>query len=491
MSGDLQRVELTEDALEPELDGRPTQSSAGAPRRSRRGLVWLGAGAALIGAGLVAGQAVLDARERAAVAALQEVPGVVAPLGDALSVAYELPSLSWLDLADDGRRAFLVTPGDDSTPHLQAWDLDAGTVLWDARVGSSTSPEAGENMRCSTGTADEGAVVVCLDSDGGTVWDDDGRYSWHEATYARLVVHAQDDGRQVAAWDVDERAEEIAVLDGVVATAGRDRTGVVLTARDLATGEQRWQRSLPETGEVDEGSYFPASVSSAGGVFVASTADGYVQLVRADGSVLPLESSRGWNAPDRDVVVVDLPNDADGSRTALVRDGAIGPELRGDMAPGLVDDGSLGDVVFTTADGLTAWDAASGTRRWSVDPDEPVATYDMVQVVRGTVYALGASGLAAFDGSTGEKRWVHERPDDESYSGGVLTDGVRLYLTELREPVDGQAPEPPVVHALTFDGTPAGEVTVPDGVDWMTTFGDRIWGSRTAETGVNDLVVLR
>lgn len=493
MSGDLQRVELdddTDDASRFEPSERADARGEDGPRRSRRGLVVLGVGAALVVAGLVAAQAVLDARERDAVAALQEVRGVLSPIGDSLEVAYSVPGLQWLDLPKDDGVMLLVTADGGAGSHLRAVDAETGVARWDVPVGAQVGTTQG--VQCGAGRLDGvGAAVACLDTDGGLRWGDDGRSERRPATYARVLVHAQDDGRQVATWDLDLTDEGFAVLDGQVAAVARDGADLVLTAHDLATGEQRWQRVLVGAGSEraeGEGDYSTVSVLVGGGAFVVSGPSGYDRVVAADGTLLPLTRSVGWVGPDTDTLLVNIPaDDAGGARTALVRDGVLSPAVRGEAVSTGVDDGSFGDVVFTSADGLTAWDATTGARRWATDGDDGVATYHGVLVARGTVYGWGPSGLTAFD-RDGHVRWRHALPDEATPSN-VSTDGERLYV--VVDTSDGQEPSVPEVQALTFDGEPAGRVAVPRDIRWLSPINDRFWGSVVTDDGESSIAVLR
>ena len=490
MSGELQRVELAEDG--PGLTERDEAATAHSAPHGRRGLVRLGVGAVVVVAGLVVGQAVIDARERAAVAALREVPGVLAPVGDALSVAYELPQeVQWLEPAQDGHRLLLVANGDDEAPHLQAMDSDTGEVLWDVRVAEPTNQDGATGVSCGLGRiADERAVVACLDTDAITVWGDEGEEVRREATYARVVVHAQDDGALVGAFDVDTRVEEIAMLDGIVAAVSRERGGM-LTAYDAVTGQVRWRVPAPDTATEAEAGYFRAWMSAVGGVLAVSSTTDETLFVTADGSALPVERARGWVSPKRGVLAISLPNDADGSRTLIVRDGVVGPEIRGEALIAGVDDGSLGDVVLTTAGGLSAWDAESGERRWSLDADEPVATYYSALVLRGSVYATGPSTSAAFDGRTGRVLWTRESAGEESYGGDMVTDGERLYVVGMIDVLGDEHSSVPVVDALSFGGEALGRVGLPQGIEWLSPAGGRLLGSHVTETGRGSVVVLR
>ncbi len=490
MSGELQRVELAEDG--PGLTERDEAATAHSAPHGRRGLVRLGVGAVVVVAGLVVGQAVIDARERAAVAALREVPGVLAPVGDALSVAYELPQeVQWLEPAQDGHRLLLVANGDDEAPHLQAMDSDTGEVLWDVRVAEPTNQDGATGVSCGLGRiADERAVVACLDTDAITVWGDEGEEVRREATYARVVVHAQDDGALVGAFDVDTRVEEIAMLDGIVAAVSRER-GEMLTAYDAVTGQVRWLVPAPDTATEAEAGYFRAWMSAVGGVLAVSSTTDETLFVTADGSALPVERARGWVSPKRGVLAISLPNDADGSRTLIVRDGVVGPEIRGEALIAGVDDGSLGDVVLTTAGGLSAWDAESGERRWSLDTDEPVATYYSALVLRGSVYATGPSTSAAFDGRTGRVLWTRESAGEESYGGDMVTDGERLYVVGMIDVLGDEHSSVPVVDALSFGGEALGRVGLPQGIEWLSPAGGRLLGSHVTETGRGSVAVLR
>ena len=73
--GGLQEVEL--------VDGELT---ADAPGRRRAPLRWVVVGLLVLGVGLAATQGMLTARERAAIAELARVPGVLSPVDETLVV---------------------------------------------------------------------------------------------------------------------------------------------------------------------------------------------------------------------------------------------------------------------------------------------------------------------------------------------------------------------------------------------------------------------
>ncbi|WP_236123655.1 outer membrane protein assembly factor BamB family protein [Cellulomonas palmilytica] len=477
----MQRVELDEgeDRVPDRRPAMPADEPDALPlrrRRSRRGAALVGAGAALVVGGLAVGQAVLDARERRTVAALQDVDGVLPPVGDRLTVAYSIDSPSAFDVVGD--RLMTAADDPDGTRRVTVRSAEDGRELWSAPVG--TAPDSSEHAvvaqaPCRAATTDAwGDVVLCLDTDATTWWGDTGELERDEATYVRLVVLGLADGTEVVRRELDADVRDALLIDDVLVTVRASGRQAVLTGSDL-DGTVRWERRLDddETG----GGSGPITLTETGGaVWVDGSAGLPLGLVTSDGEVLPHEVDGSWASDDDTLLLVEATGA--GSRTTLIRDAEAAATVEGNPVQTVVDDESLGDVVLTDQDGLTLWDVRTGDARWTVPEEADLSggytrsLYGSI-VLRGVVYVWDESAVRAFAGSDGRLLWTDE-PEGFGVSE-VLTDGTRLYVSpSFEEGSDGVSS----LRALTLEGDPAGRVALPDDLRWTMSFDGWFWGVR-------------
>jgi len=498
----MQRVEL-EDPSGPPPDAPTDVPDGGDPpaRGRRRTRARVAAGAALVVAGLVAAQAVLDARERAAVEALQQVAGVVAPVGDELDEAWSA-TLGAGMLVVDGRLVVLGVT--DGSPRLTARSPDDGTVVWSAPLDVPREAAEGglPGAACQPArTSAWGPLVVCLETDALQTWTDEGDTTVTPATRARVVVRAAADGTELLRRDVDLAVQGALVLDDVLVTVqGGEGTAVVRGHRladveaetDAAAWRTAWERTLRADDE-PEGASGPFGLSSVGGVVLVTTSLGpQVGALTADGDLLPGTYDGGY-AGEGEVLGL-MTTTGTTLRSTIVRDGEAVVTVDGMPMLGSVDDGSLGDVVLTDHRTLTLWSVATGEAVWSA-PDsvlgESPPGYGApsvlgAMVVRGTVYAWGGDDVLALDGRDGTLRWSRESAGSDVFA--VATDGRRLLVVSA---VDDSAGGWMRVDALGFDGEDQGRVGLPRGIDWVLAYEGRLWGVRAPDPGTRELVALR
>lgn len=257
------------------------------------------------------------------------------------------------------------------------------------------------------------------------------------------------------------------VADGVIYVA--DDAGR-LTARDLATGEERWRVDVASTSVL------------RGAPLVA---DGTVYIgAGTDGGITALDAATGevrWTTPTPDRVTVYLqPTLVDGALYA-----ATGP-------------------TSGTSDTVYALDPATGDVRWSTDVGELV--YAGPAVADGyVVVGNGDDGrLIALDATTGEVTWTLQRTEDYFIGSPSIADGV-VYTTttaadgsgggsllavdlasgtllwENGDPGDGQGTTPAVYGDVVVAGSHGtGVVTAYDRVDGSVTWQHPISGAVSA-----------
>ena len=141
-------------------------------------------------------------------------------------------------------------------------------------------------------------MVACLDTDGRYEWDEADDLVVLPATYARVVVHAQDDGARLVAWDLEEPVDGIAVHEDQVFVLARDGEDVRLSAHNVAIGEENWQRTfLGAAREPSDGDPGNAWLSQGGGAVVVSGLRGDDRVVTYSGQVLPARTV-SWGGAD-------------------------------------------------------------------------------------------------------------------------------------------------------------------------------------------------
>ena len=456
-----------------ELDEAGVPVPTRQPRARRRGTGWWVVGTALVVvAVLVATQAVLDARERAAAERLAATPGVVRSLGADVGVLWRPDpaatavivqridvdgAVLGLAVADDGSQAFVSLDQRTGRQRFSTPLLGPDP----ARARSLDRTAAGT---CVAVPVDEGSPdqAACLVSDGFVQYGDEGVETRKPATTTRVVVLDTRDGHVVADTSAPG-ATALAALRGlaVVAVPGRDGQTEV-TGRDLFTGEVRWRFSPPLPGadrRVFAGEVRLFAVDGLVGV----TIPGWTATVLSSSGEVLRESRPGDADHLLDPVagrLVLLSTTGSGALlSTLVERGRADVDVPGEVLPFTVDDGSVPDLVLTSSGNVRGWDAATGESRWTSDV---VASVNAL-LLDGRVYVSTRAGVAALDGRTGDLLW-RASTAGSTVPGFVVTDGRQLVTTE--QPVGGGNISDLAAFALD-DGRTL----------WRVAFPDNLWSS--------------
>ncbi|TGY84945.1 PQQ-binding-like beta-propeller repeat protein, partial [Cellulomonas shaoxiangyii] len=449
-------------------------------RRRRRRFAVAGAALAVV---LLGAQLVTDARDRAALAELRTVPGVRAPLPDALTEVWRLPldrlprpvvptgdPLTGVRGTPDGSELVALAPATGA----DAWVVPLTSAPADA-VDTLGTPQP----TCHAGAATTGrpALLVCLVTD---AWSRDAGVLAHDVppTTSRLVVVRATDGTVVAEHATDAGpgtpATSLALL-GEVAVLGHPVEPDTLLVRgvDVTTGEERWRRE-PPTGRPLLG-LDARGVRRVDGAAAVRDVDG-VELLDAEGTLVrrarvPADATVAWT------------DGADGRGRLLVTDGeqwhlvtqrlnVLLPRPPVDVP---VDDGSGGRLVLAaTRAGLHAVDTATGRQRWTVSVDEVHSAL----VVQGRVHAVAADGVHTYDARTGAPLWEHlHAVHDEAAAGTVGTDGRDLYVPVADE---GEEQAVRLLRLALPDGRPSTPVAVPPGLSGLSTGPGPVLGRNAA-----------
>ncbi|MCR6689076.1 PQQ-binding-like beta-propeller repeat protein [Cellulomonas sp.] len=524
MAAGMQRVEVVEgdddDVTlpgDPSSGGRPDDDARTAPGRvpddgagpaprrgrgSRRGWLVVLAGLLVLVVGLVVGQAVIDARHRAQVARWGKVPGVLAPIGDRLTVAGELPTPGdWLAVvpgADGAVGTFAVGRhvADDGSTHAYGVDVLTGGEAWAVTLDTPAPERADERVwvtqPCVVDEVEAGGPLVCLVTDRVRGWDDQGGLATLRSGRTGSVVVIDVDSGQARRWDAEpadgvQLFGDLAVTSLTLGTRPGPGPSVRLIAYDVRTGERRWSTTVtvpvPAVGGMPTDASFEdvANVSVGGGLLLVSSMYG-----------------TGMVALDASGQVAELPPDAVSSTwfdrhtalmggagtTVLVRDGVVVASARGGGVIPTVDDGSSDIALLTVDDGLRAW-GTGGEKLWhlrGVEPSEAI-------LLGGGVYVVDGKDVVAVDARTGTERWRRAMLTDvsEDFYAGLVTDGRRLYVTLNDATGDGEVR----VTAVDLGGEEITEVALPPGTQHIYPGARALWNSRWTDEGAGSLSLLR
>ncbi|KQR10562.1 hypothetical protein ASF78_17980 [Cellulomonas sp. Leaf334] len=482
-------VELVEPDDAPARPAEP-----GSRHRSRR---WLLVSAVAVVVVLVGAQVVVELRERAAVAVLAQVDGVVRPVDEDVRILWTLdPGIEWVPSSGvaGGVLVGLERAGNGSQA-LVAVDELTGEHRW-------TTPLVGAHAVARTDDGFEqvgGCVVAAGDDERVACLVSDAYLAYREAEnvlvpsqLSRLVVADLADGSIVADRDVPG-AVAFAVLPGAVAVGvPRSDGALVVTATDLLTGRQQWQSVVPP-GEVepDEGGFLDRSITllrTDDGLAVV-TAGRRVSLLDGDGGPVRtvLDASNGVAADARLGIVAAFSQDDEGRETTTVL--GAGPDLvlPGRLARVSADDGSLDDLVLAAGSRIRAYDRSSGRELWDVGHGLSGAAV----VARGRVYLSTPDGVVAVDGRSGTELWRAPVLPGRTM-GDLVTDGHHVLSAQQRPDEPGAATAlndwPGVGELVAYrfdDGGEDWRVDLPGTLLGVASLGHNLvgWGSSGAVLG--------
>jgi outer membrane protein assembly factor BamB len=362
-------------------------------------------------------------RERARLAQLAGVPGVVAPVVGPVN-----------ELWATDRQPDLAGAHDVGGVMVDTWSGPDGTVVRgvDPRTGSDvwsrTLEGAGSHVgRCALAdgpvSGTDRAVLVCLVVDAATSADAGAR---SVPTQVHLDVLDPRTGAVLSTLPAAP-TDVIAGLGADIVVARVLAGGVQLSRIDPRTGSVAWTTDLTRPAGVGASStglrvFAGHVVVDAGALAWEVSGTGVVQGHWSD---LPTSTTwaiwrttgghllRATFAPfGGETTVTDL-------RTGVrvVASGTV-QDLVG------VDDGSAPDLLLVGGARLTAWDLSTGAERWHVD-----GPADSVVVLDGIVYSVSSNVLRAQDAETGVVRWV--RRNHYGPMPTLETDGQSLYVATI------------------------------------------------------------
>lgn len=441
-------VELAEDDEHPGPAGR---DAAGAPdgRASarRRGLRGVGLAAVLVVlTGAVVANVVQERRDSAEQAALQGLPGVVAPMPDAPVELWASEGWTEAEVVGDA----LLVQG----PH-------ARTALLDLRTGervAEIATEAGALCAPVQGAALPGIVrptlISCTTSAG-------------PESAPRAVTFHSADGTALATVPLPGPvllAQQVGD-DVVLVTEDSEGFGHVVRT-DPVTGQQRWAYRTAGA----DGALNPWwAVVSREAVLLMDSRGGSTAVALADGTEATPDAEP---AIDRAVPLATVPGGAAlevvlgerSTRTRVVRGGGdVLLDVEGTPATAAIPP-SADEVVLHAPDDyhLVVHDLASGDPLWEHDDDMARV---VVHLGEALVVATGDE-LQAWHPRTGDLLWGRQmRTETAGLGWSGLTDGERVLVPEAG--TDGTA----LVAVDLASGEDAWRVRLPDAVRSLTAVG--------------------
>ena len=493
----MQPVELSDetgDGTGPVTSGSGTPSEPQPARRWGRRRRWALAVATILVVGLVATQAVLDARERADVARLATVPGVLAPVDASIRTLWSSSDWSTIYSLAGGAFGDLSIGGhiDDAGERTaRAVRTRTGEQVW-TTVLSAADPAArarGARSGPACSVDEPASQVVCLVSDAARLDNAYGSLAPVPATFARLVVLDASTGRLVAQHDEPvTSALSVPLLDGLTVLASRSDTGrLVVVGEEPRTGEVRWRfestdalaDALPYAWSQDPTGLGLAVVAGHIGV---TAAGGEAWVLTGGGELIDHVGPghlTGVVAVRNRVVVVDYGPTASGAQSLRIvaGGGSLGDTSHEQPVSFQVDDGSVPNLLFTLSDKLDAWDLTTGRRAWTND----VSVSSNALLLDGRIYARTSGGLLyAIDATTGTTLW--DVPVGAGQDGSVCTDGRSILASEPTS--TGPAA---LVAFATDDGRRLWESPLPASVSYVWPFGHTLVGA--SEDGSSTVVL--
>lgn len=480
-------VELVEhDELE---DAPPTPAAA----RWRPSWRWAALPVALALA-LVGMQAVSDARERAVLAELATVPGVVSPVEQDLRVLWTpedgTESILWSGIEVPGAMVGLERAPDGSQA-LVAIDRLTGDRRWTTPLAPPSVVDPGTGGDSGVGgcvsVPEVTGRVLCLVTD---------TYLEYGELSVRLVpgtlstvVLLDTDGGAVLAEHPAPGAVAFTALPGLAVVAVPLADGALaVTASDLGTGQQRWRTTLPVAPrEPDDDLYLDGRTSllaTAGGLAVVQS-PGRMTLLDREGAVVRsgIDARAGYEVDPvtRSVAAMAFASDGLLRTTFLSREPDV--MLTGSRVTLTADDGSVPGLVLMSDATVRAYERGRSTPRWSIG--HSIAGNALV--LRGRVYLSTDAGLLAVDARTGEELWRVSPPAGRSL-GALVTDGRHLLSAQQRPDSTGEVTQddwPGIGELVAYRFTDGGEdwrVELPAGLTGIWSSGSTLvgWGDAGA-----------
>jgi len=456
--------------------GHPAGASAGAwPRQARR---WwrVSAGLALI---VVVSTVVADRRESARLAALADVPGILAPLDGPVTELWHSDVSVWPGLEEVAGRLVGVEAHRDGSVDVVALDPLTGEAVWRAAARPSGAMDVGTSCALPkpprlTNDSNGTPVVVCVVVDEAAATDE-AAGPVARPTKARLLVLDATTGA-VLSDGPTEPSTSVGAIGTDIVISHVDAAGRVHVARTDARGTtDRWTFTGPGPLPANP-SLQDASVQVVDGLILVAAA-GSCWVLSGDGDLVHAWTADPTTGAGGRVEVLHRGNLL--VEPATTDGGASGSEVidlatelsftaEGYPVGAVPDDASLAYLILmqsAAGDDLVAYDIASGRRRWTT----PGTIGGGLVVINGRVIHSGTDELRSIDGRTGETVWA--TPVERVAQTSLVSDGRLVLLTQ---------PDPDGGVVLTAYGLDDGrlrwQADVADDLHFLIAFDGKLYG---------------
>lgn len=399
----MQLVEVEDAPTATSLSRAPDNPIAATPTPGARGTTaevvrrWWPV-AVLVVLGLVVSGLVAAARDRAFVARIAAVPGLVRPLDSAPVPLWETAGsiLPGTVLAADGALVVLAAGADEWT--VTSHDPESGAERWTTAVApASRSGFESAAAMCPALREDAGSLILCLVLQPRVLYSDDA--SIQEPPRISVVPLSARDGQRLGAWDLRgtivgiDRVED----DLVVGTLDAE-SHLVVQRRDGRTGDVVWSMVTPNVMEqaatVISASMRvlpPVVVLEGGSTIVLDVDDGHTIMTSARYSGLQVAA-----LGDRFATWAPV----GGGRVHDVGGSPLYP-LEGLPATLSADDGSqAGTLIVDEGPEVAALDVTTGEEQWRTR-----SVLDPRVLVSDRLVVSGASTYGVLDATDGTVLW--------------------------------------------------------------------------------------
>ncbi|NUU16694.1 PQQ-binding-like beta-propeller repeat protein [Cellulomonas humilata] len=416
--------------------------------------------AVLVVLAIVVSSLVASARDRAFVARMAAVPGMVRPLDSAPVPLWETLAspLPGTLLAADG--ALVVLGADDEGWTVTAHDPTTGAERWSTVVAQASRAGFESTAAvCPALREDVGSLVVCLVQLPRVLYSDDS--SIQEPPRVAVVPLSAEDGSRLGGWEVRgvivgfDRVEDDLVV-GTLDSEGR----LTVQRRDGRSGDVVWSMVTPvvmESAATVTAAAMrvlpPVVVLEGGATIVLDVDDGSTIMTAARFSglqVAPLGERFATWAPVGGGHVHGV------GGTALYAVSGLPAELS-------ADDGSLaGSLLVDEGPEVAALDLATGAERWRVR-----SMLDPRVLVSHHLVVSGGSTYGVLDATDGSMLWEVDTSAVLPWS--PLSDG-SLVLGPGTSADGG----PELWGRGLDDGARYWSVPLPEGVRWVDSVGGHL-----------------
>lgn len=423
------------DDRDPPVDP-PVDPRADRRRHTHRMRRWWPATAGLVLLLLVVVNTALDSRsERARVAALAGVNGILTPLEGPIAEQWRTGIEPRAGLAESAGVLVGLDRGRDGRVDVVGLDPATGEEMWRREARPAGPIEGWANCAAPDATDPPGPapVVVCTIADAVVITAETTTGYVYYPTRARLLVIEAETGALLAN-DPTDPSTRVAPLDDDLVMSRVDGDGRAhITRTDARAAIVRWTFVSPDPIPPNDFRQRIAGVSVVDGLVLVDA--GPTWVLASDGEILS-----SWS-PSAGMGL--------GRRVEVLRDGAIYTEpveIRDDVVPGsrivdaadgsafttvgyparmAVDDGSLADLVLvkTTRNSLIAYDIRTGQPRWTTSSTAQSRT----MIISGRLLRTEAGELQSIEGKTGALVWA--TPVERAAESPLLTDGHVVLLT--------------------------------------------------------------